>query len=203
MLAVAGTKGVSRDKLLGVLWPESETEKGRHALNQILSAQRRHFSNTHLFEGNKTVRLNPAAITSDVVEFHEAIAEGNTSRALELYSGPFLDGFFLQGTSEFESWASDQRARLVNLLVDALDSAARRAHDSVDSDNEIKWQRHALDLDRTNARRAVRLATTMANGGNRTGALRVLHDCQKRIRDELGISGDSEIRRTIEELVRE
>ena len=41
LLAVAGAGGMSRDKLLACLWPESDAERARHVLNQLLYAQRR------------------------------------------------------------------------------------------------------------------------------------------------------------------
>ncbi|MEO8199734.1 MAG: hypothetical protein ABI679_04350, partial [Gemmatimonadota bacterium] len=34
LLAAAGVQGLSRDKLLGLLWPESEPDRARHALDQ-------------------------------------------------------------------------------------------------------------------------------------------------------------------------
>src|SRR5215210_4602370 len=151
MLAVAGETGFSRDKLLAMLWPEGEPAKSRHALNQILSAQRRHFGNAPLFDGNKTVRLNPSLISSDVGAFHEALGRGDVAAAVDLYAGPFLDGFFIPGSTEFEMWTSDQRARFASLLTDALDAAARHADASGDHDGAIKWRRHASRLDGTDA----------------------------------------------------
>src|SRR6188472_3438789 len=38
LLAVAGPVGMSRDKLLAYLWPESDVERARHVLNQLLYA---------------------------------------------------------------------------------------------------------------------------------------------------------------------
>ena len=34
VLAVAGERGITRDKLLALLWPEGEPDKARHALTQ-------------------------------------------------------------------------------------------------------------------------------------------------------------------------
>src|SRR5216117_3360961 len=41
LLAAASERGVSRDKLLACLWPESSQEKARHLLTQTLYALRR------------------------------------------------------------------------------------------------------------------------------------------------------------------
>jgi DNA-binding SARP family transcriptional activator len=203
MLAVAGETGVTRDKLLAMLWPEGDPEKSRHALNQILSAQRRHFGNAPLFDGKKTVRLNSSLISSDVGSFQEALARGDVAAAVELYAGPFLDGFFVPGSPEFEMWATDQRTRLANLLADSLDAAARHADESGDREAAVRWRRHAVQLDRTDATRAIRLAESLVLAGNRAGALRALGDCQRRIKEELGVPGDPEIGRRMSALMLE
>ena len=36
LLATAGERGLSRDKVLGYLWSESSSENARHALEQLL-----------------------------------------------------------------------------------------------------------------------------------------------------------------------
>ena len=43
LLAIARGRGLSRDKVLAYLWPETDLRRARHGLNQLLSAQRRHF----------------------------------------------------------------------------------------------------------------------------------------------------------------
>lgn len=203
ILAVAGEQGISRDKLLAMLWPESDGEKSRHALNQILYAQRRDFGQQQLFTGQKTVRLNPSLITSDVALFERALADGDLETAVCLYTGPFLDGFFLSGSAEFETWVSDQQARFANRLAESLDGAARRAAQSNDHDTAIRWRRHAVQLDKTDTARALRLAESLVLAGNRAGALRALNDCQNRIKQELGIPGDPSIARRISEITLE
>ncbi len=41
LLAVAGERGLSRDKLQAYLWPESRADQARHALEQLLYFLRR------------------------------------------------------------------------------------------------------------------------------------------------------------------
>lgn len=188
MLAVASDKGVSRDKILAMLWPDGNLEKSRHALNQILSAQRRHFADAQLFDGKKTVRLNGSLITSDVQEFERAMTSGDLDRAVALHSGPFLDGFFVPSSSEFEQWVTDQREKFAQRLSDALDDAARKAEQSSDLEVAIKRRRQSASLDKLDSARALRLAESLVRSGNRAGAVRALQECQKRIKDELGFS---------------
>src|SRR4051794_26861648 len=62
LLAVARDTGLSRDKLLAWLWPDSDAERARHVLNQLLYAQRRQVGDAALFTGQKTLRLNRAVM---------------------------------------------------------------------------------------------------------------------------------------------
>ena len=41
MLALAGDRGISRERIQAYLWPESPTDRARHALDQLLYATRR------------------------------------------------------------------------------------------------------------------------------------------------------------------
>ncbi|HEY7563840.1 MAG TPA: hypothetical protein VIA81_02850, partial [Acidimicrobiia bacterium] len=77
LLAVSRPAGLSRDKLVAYLWPESDAERARHVLNQLLYAQRRQFETDRLFLGRKTLRLNPELIWADVAAFEQALDDGN------------------------------------------------------------------------------------------------------------------------------
>ena len=59
LLAVAGERGVTRDALLGFLWPEADEERGRKALAQALYALRRDLGSDDALTGVKDLRLNP------------------------------------------------------------------------------------------------------------------------------------------------
>src|SRR5713101_4419494 len=95
VLAAGGERGVSRDRLLALFWPETDTEHARHALTQSLSALRRELGSEDAFLGTADLRLNPAIIDSDVATFEAALARGELERAAALYEGPFLDAVHL------------------------------------------------------------------------------------------------------------
>jgi DNA-binding SARP family transcriptional activator len=112
LLAVAGERGLSRDKLLALLWPEGNPDKTRHSLTQALYHARRALGHDDLFIGSTELRLNADRLASDLREFERAVAAGELERAASLYRGPFLDGFYLSGSREFEEWVTGQRTRL-------------------------------------------------------------------------------------------
>src|SRR5690349_22674326 len=88
LLAAAGDEGLTRDRILGVLWAESEPERARHALTQTLYHARRALGHDDLFvTGGSTVRLDRTRLTSDLAEFREALAAGAPERAVALWRG--------------------------------------------------------------------------------------------------------------------
>jgi DNA-binding SARP family transcriptional activator len=200
LLAVAGDAGVSRDKLVAYLWPESDGERARHVLNQLLYAQRRQVGDGALFLGRKTLRLNPAAIWSDVTAFERALDAGELRAAVPLYTGPFLDGFFLKDAPEFERWADDQRARLARRLTSALGVLAEEAMVAGDARAAIEHLRRAADVDAFDSRAALALIQALAAVGDRAGALVVARRHEHLLQQELGATPDPGFREVVARL---
>ena len=95
LLAASGQRGLSRDKLIASLWPETDAEHGRGLLKQACYALRRDLQTRELFLGSIQLRLNPAVISSDVATFASALQEHDPAGAASCYTAPFLDGFYL------------------------------------------------------------------------------------------------------------
>jgi DNA-binding SARP family transcriptional activator len=114
LIARSGDRGIGREKILNYLWPDADEERGRRVLTRALSALRADLGAEDAILGMSDLRLNPAVVTCDVVEFDAAIAETDLDRAATLYKGPFLDGFRLPGADEFERWVEGERAALAH-----------------------------------------------------------------------------------------
>lgn len=99
LVAAADRKGISRDRIVGILWPESEEDQARHTLSQTLYSLRRDTGRDPI-TGSPHLRLDPA-VSSDVGDFRAATSAGETDRAGDLYAGRFLDGFYLPGVLLF------------------------------------------------------------------------------------------------------
>lgn len=202
LLAVAGTAGVSRDKLVGMLWPEKDSDAARHLLNQLLYTQRRFAGDAGLFTGRKTLHLNPGVISTDVASFEGALAQPDADKLVEVYRGPFLDGFFLKESSGFEEWVATQRARYARRCAEVLDRVARSAEASGDTRAAIGWQRRAQEIDPLDARTALSLADALVRSGDQASALRALQWHGERVRKELEIEPDASVRAMEERLTR-
>jgi len=194
LLAVAGEEGVSRDKILAYLWPEKDIERARHLLNQLLYLQRSLGETPDLFSGRKTLRLLPDLVEHDVHAFESALASGRTEEAVEVYRGPFLDGFFLNGAEEFESWVTERREHFAHRYLRALDELAVQATERGEYDRTLEWRRRAVGVDPLNGRLVGAHVEALLLCGNRAGARRALLTHRDRLQKELGMEPDTQLR---------
>lgn len=200
LLAVSHDTGMSRDKLVAYLWPESDAERARHVLNQLLYAQRRQVEGDAIFIGRKTLRLNPKLISSDVAEFEEAMRREALAEGVGLYTGSFLDGFFLKDAPEFERWVDSQRERLARRVLAALAALADRAASAGESGKAIEWWRRAAELDPLESDVAISLVRALAAGGDRSGALRHARQHAAALESQLGVSPDPRLAELLADL---
>jgi DNA-binding SARP family transcriptional activator/TolB-like protein len=192
LLAGAGDRGVSRDRLLSLLWPESDTERARHALAQLLHILQRDQSQIGI-RGSTELRLDPDTVGTDLREFDEALRHGDRERAIALYAGPFLDGFHLDGAPEFERWADAERARLAADYAAALETLAGELGRRGEHARAVQQWRRLAGLDPLNARLAIGLMGALRDAGDRAGAIRHARVYQELVRQELGGTVDPDV----------
>ncbi len=193
LLARAGDRGMSRDRLLAMLWPEADEERARRGLNQALYALRQDLGHEESISGNRDLRLDPALVESDVRLFGEERAAGRLEAAAELWGGPFLDGFSLPGVPEFERWMEEERAALTHEYADLLETLATRATERTDTAGAVQWWRRLAALDPLNARSAEGLMRAQAAAGDEAGALRQAEIFAAFYAAELGVAPDPRI----------
>src|SRR5437870_5461633 len=200
LLALARDRGVSRDKLLAYLWPESSAEKARHLLNQALYSLRRDLTADELFLGSSELRLNPTVLPVDAREFEDAVDRGDAERAGALYAGPFLDGFFLSGAPEFEHWVETERARLARRAERALETLAGTATARGNHPAAVDWWRRLTALDPLSSRFAIGLMEALAAAGDRAGALRHARVHEQLVAQEPETSPDGRVAALVQRL---
>lgn len=188
LVALAGDRGISRDKLLAFLWPETDPDRAGHRLTQALYALRRDLQVGALFLGSAELRLNAELMGSDVAEFVAARRAGQLDRAVALYGGPFLDGFFLSGAPQFERWVDNERAGLARDYAEALETLAAEAVARGDPRHAAEWWRRLADHDPLSSRVTVHLMSALAAAGRRADAIDRARAYQELIRHELDAS---------------
>lgn len=200
ILADAGIRGASRDRVLSLLWSESEPEKGRQALTQALYHTRRTLGADDLVRATADLSLNPSVLSSDLGDFQDALARGDWREAAELYTGPFLDGFFVTGAPEFERWASERRVDLQRNYVDALEKLAADAERLGNTSDLLAWCKRLVTAEPLNARYALGYMRALAAVGDRAAAIRHAHVHEMLLRDELNAAPNPTIAAYAEEL---
>lgn len=183
-LAAAGERGVSREKLIGVLWPDTTDERARHALAQTLYRVRRYFGSESVV-GSDHLRLNGDVFTADVTEFEVALAQGHLEAAAALYAGPFLDGFTLPDAPDFEQWTESERARLAAAHRQLLERLAVASENESDYPTSVEWWRALATVDRLNSRVAARLVTALVKSQQRAAALDYARVHETLVRQEM------------------
>ncbi len=200
LLARAGQSGVSREKLLAYLWPESDTEKARGGLAQAMYSLKRDLGSDQLFLGTTDLRLNPEVLTSDVEDFCSAFSSGRYEEAVRLYAGPFLDGIHISDADEFERWMEAQRSELANDFRASLERLAKAADTTGDHSAAVGWWRKLAAVDPLNSRVALGLMHALAGAGDRAGAIQHGRVYEALLRQELDVTPDPEIARLAEHL---
>jgi serine/threonine-protein kinase len=199
LLAAAGHRGISRDKLIAYLWPETDAEHGRGVLKQACYALRRDLQTPELFLGSIELRLNTTVISSDLESFAVALEKNDPIQAVSVYCAPFLDGFYLNGGGEFERWAETERARLASQFRTALEAIAVAATERGEHRIAADWWRRVLQLDPLSSHAALGLMTALDQAGERAEALRCGEAYGELVRSELGTDPPRELSEWMEQ----
>jgi serine/threonine-protein kinase len=192
VLAASGERGCSRDRLLLLFWPDASQQRARHSLEQLLYKMRKSMHES-LFLGVNPLRLNSAVMTSDVGDFEQALAADDLETAVGYYHGPFLDGFYLSDSPEFEQWMTSERARLESEYTKALERLTQAAEDAAEHEAAVRWRRKLCDTDSLSSRHAIGLIRALANAGDHTAALRHAEQYERLVQQELGSGVGPEI----------
>lgn len=200
VLAASGPAGISRDKLLACLWPESGEERARHALKQAVYSLRRDLGSETAITGTATLSLDANIVTSDLRDFDDSITRGDDAAAVALYAGPFLDGVFVRSAPEFDQWAAAERARLERAYLDAIGRLARTADADGDGVASMQWWRKAAAAEPLSGRIALSLMRALAESGDVSAAIQHARVHDAIVRGELDSSADDAVLSFAEEL---
>lgn len=172
LLAVTGSLGCTRDRVIALLWGESDTGHARHSLRDALHAIRLVLGHDAVLSQGDALRLDASAVISDVHQFAAALAASHLSDAVAFYRGPLLDGFHIPEAPEFERWVDDERDRLFGDCQGAIKHLAKTAERDGRWDEAAEWWGRAVALDRYNSRYVARRVVALARGGDRVNALK-------------------------------
>lgn len=199
LLATAGSRGITRDKVAGYLWPEGETEKVRGALKQTLYIIRQEIGDPGLVQGEVDLRLNPEVIQVDLWDFERLVNGVELADAAALYQGPFLDGFHLTDGGGFDQWVDGQRERLARRFAQVIETLAQEAVVKNQPRAAADWWLKLTEQDPFDVRAVSGLLHACLLAGERPRAIRYAERHMSLLRKELEITPDPEIRKLLQQ----
>jgi DNA-binding SARP family transcriptional activator len=202
-LAAAPGCRASRDKLIGVLWPELDSARARHRLSVAIHVLRSGLGEECLGTAGDGVGLNPDLVATDLGDFLEAVEAGRLEAAVGLYAGPFMDGFFLSDAVGYDEWMDQERNRLSGLYRSALERLIAEADQTGNRRAAADWWRRLAAHDRYSASTAMGLMRALAGMGDVGAAVRHARTYATLVEGELEVPANPEVLKLAEELVKE
>jgi TolB-like protein/DNA-binding SARP family transcriptional activator/Flp pilus assembly protein TadD len=201
VLAVCGDLGCTRERLVALLWPESDEARAQQGLRDALYAIRRALDPGAVLSVGRLLRLDPT-IVSDVLSFTQALGAGRHADAVQAYAGPLLDGFHVDDAAEFEHWLEGERARLARQFAEAIEHLARAAESAGAWHEAVRWWGRAVEHDPVNSHFVLQHARAMTAIGDRPNALKAAEVHARRLRQELDLEPDGDFLASIERIRR-
>ncbi len=190
----------SRAKLAALFWADVQDQEARKNLRDVLPHLRKQLA-AYVLITTQTVSLNPAnAFGLDVQILNAGLAEYRRSpnelaildAALALYTGDFLDGFYVRNAPLFEEWVGLQRESLYTQAVQGglwlVEQYTRQGNYTAG----LTANRRLLALDPVAEiahRHQMRL---LAYSGQRSAALAQYENCQRVLATELDTTPEAE-----------
>ncbi len=212
-LALFPRQTAGRELLLELFWSDKDAATGRDNLSTTLSVLRRQLeppgsgAGGLLIADRQTIRLHPAAFTTDVRRFEECLTEGvraTDSRvkaallgeAVSHYAGELLPGFY-------DDWILREQGRLAGRFADALEEWGSALERIGDRSGAVSAYRRCVAADplREEAYRALMRLLCGLEGP--AAAKTVFQELTSYLRRELDTTPSPATRRLLEQIERE
>jgi DNA-binding SARP family transcriptional activator len=212
-LAVEADRPHRRDTLAGLLWPDQPQKKARQSLRQALSDLRKTIGDRDdapfLLVSREAIQFNTDCDHwLDVAAFADLVKDCEThrhrrmatclsclrrmERMVGLYSGAFLEQFFVSDSDAFEEWAMLKREWLQREVTEALSLLADYHERRGDYKRAQQYARRQVQMEPWREEVHRQLMRLLALDGQRSAALTQYETCRRALADELGIEPTAE-----------
>lgn len=212
-----------RETLVGLLFPDLPDDMARTNLRQTLTRLRRAIKDakadpSFLLSSRETTQLNPHAnVSLDVNEFERQLngcsrhrpqlmtdcadCIGQLETAVSLYTGPFLDGFFIEDGIDFDDWILVHRERLHQQAVAAFQTVANHYEHRGEFAPAQQFAERLLEIEPWDESVQRQLLRLLAYQGKRNVALAKYETFKTRLYEELGVEPIVETRQLQQQIV--
>jgi DNA-binding SARP family transcriptional activator len=189
----------SRSSLAFHLWADSTDTQARTNLRKELYNLRQTLpdADQFLLIESKTLQWSATApFTLDVMEFENAVKNGDLEQAIALYRGELLPDCE-------DEWILPERDRLQQLYVRCLEQLIQHLKEKQDYRLALNYAQQLLRIDSLNESSYCTLMRLHDLSGDRANALQVYHRCMTVLREELGVDPSPTTRNLYEQLLLE
>ena len=190
-----------RDTLVGLLWPDLDQPRARADLRKTVHITRT-FLGARVIEarGDDELAIPPGALWCDAVEFTAAADAGRLVRALELYRGELMPGFYLRECLEFERWLESARAAAAERFVAASWAMAVAFEGQEKYTQAGVWARRTVRHAWNDERILRRVLAMLDRIGDRAGAMKLFDEFTTRLFADLGVHPSRETMELVEKI---
>ena len=197
-----------RDEIAEMLWPDQDPDISRRNLRQALSSLRHHLEPPGLPTGSilvvkqSNLQLSANLVSTDVAEFEQLLAKASTEnpesvrrenleKAIDLYKGELLPGFY-------EDWVQTERLRLADAHFYALRTLAELNGKAGREEDAIRYLRLAIAKEPLEEDLHLDLMRQYLKTGRPSSALRQFRELEQALDVQLGIKPNDMARKLAE-----
>jgi len=179
----------TREKLAALLWGDSTDEQARHSLRTALATIRKELGDEILIADRETVQLDPSfpiwIDAKEIERLRDSMSNLSVSQSLISLYSDLLPDFF-------DDWILPERERLRAMFLDALLQIAQHHRAQSEYVRAMEIAQKILAHDPANEKAYQHLIFCLAAAGDRIGALKQYDECEKKLREELGVAPSPE-----------
>lgn len=188
-------KVASRDEIAGLLWPDEDASAARKNIRNAIYQAKKSLGEEIIISPQKTfLHLNEELdIETDVAQFLQ-----DPQSNLDLYTGDFLQGFYLKEAEPYENWVAKMRSTYEEKFVA---ECYLQAEEDIRNKNydQVETRIHRLiELDEFDERNFRLLMRFYQETGRNGKVIETYYDLSKLLRRELGIAPDQKTREIYE-----
>jgi DNA-binding SARP family transcriptional activator len=184
-----------RERLMTLLCGEMDEESARRAFKTMLAEVRSQLRSIDpsidwIISDEDRLTFNPLApiwLDTEIFEKDTANVQRNLNQAIKLYRSDFLDGFFLKGAPDFDSWVQSTRDHFHYLYMTALQQMANVYEANHQLDEAITCMHMLLAADPLSEDAHAHLMRLHWLAGDRTQALRQYERLGKMLEEEFSV----------------
>lgn len=121
---------ITRSKLAFLIWSDKPDQVAGRNLNRMLSYLHNSLPNPDILQIKaENIQLDHNLVWVDIEQFSRLSSSDEIEfieAAITLYTGPFLDGFSLPKSREFNSWLNQEQRNYENLFSDILNKVVQK-----------------------------------------------------------------------------